>query len=251
MVERAELGGRTRRERPTAGLRPTIRFVIVMTLTAVWVAFGVYVSAPWRADLEEAFGPVLAWLIPIMLAYIPGVVVGFLASTLILTPYEPPSLDPPEGPWPVGEWPSVTLLIAARNEEEVIVRTLEHVADQTYRGSIEVVLADNGSDDRTAERAAAAAARLGLRYRRVFEPEPGKYRALNAALATVEAPLLVTVDADTFLQQESLRYLIARVTARPQDQHACACAGALVVENRRSTSSPGCRGGTSGSASTG
>ena len=44
-------------------------------------------------------------------------------------------------------------------------------------------------------------------------------------------PLVVTVDADTLLHPEALTYLIARVTSRPQDQHVCACAGALIAEN--------------------
>ena len=99
------------------------------------------------------------------------------------------------------------------------------------RGPIEVVLADNNSTDRTAELAAAAAKRLELDYQRVFEVEPGKHRALNTAFESVTTPLLVTVDADTYLQREALTYLVARVTSRPQDQHVCACAGALVPEN--------------------
>ena len=59
----------------------------------------------------------------------------------------------------------------------------------------------------------------------------GKYRALNAALATVSTPLVASVDADTLLHRDSLSYLIARVGGRPQDQHTCACAGALVAGN--------------------
>ena len=65
----------------------------------------------------------------------------------------------------------------------------------------------------------------------MFEPEPGKHRALNAALETVTTPLVVTVDADTYLQRDALTYLIARVDEQAQDQHVCACAGALVAEN--------------------
>jgi poly-beta-1,6-N-acetyl-D-glucosamine synthase len=122
-------------------------------------------------------------------------------------------------------------VIAAWNEEQGIVPTLERIADQTYEGPVEVVLADNNSTDRTAERAEEAARRLGLNYRRFFEPEPGKYRALNRALAGVTTPLVVTVDADTFLQREALTYLIARVASTPQEQHVSACAGALVAEN--------------------
>ena len=122
------------------------------------------------------------------------------------------------------------MIVAAWNEEDTIVPTLERLAELSYPGPLQVMLADNDSTDRTAERARAAAHRLGLRYRRVFEP-PGKHRALNTALPTVTTPLVVTVDADTLLHREALTRLIARVTSRPQDQHVCACAGALVAGN--------------------
>jgi poly-beta-1,6-N-acetyl-D-glucosamine synthase len=174
---------------------------------------------------------VLAWVIPIFLAYIPGAVIGFMIATLLVSPYRPLALVSPPGPWPADQWPPVTVVIAAWNEEQGIVPTLERIADQTYEGPVEVVLADNNSTDRTAERAEEAARRLGLNYRRFFEPEPGKYRALNRALAGVTTPLVVTVDADTFLQREALTYLIARVASTPQEQHVSACAGALVAEN--------------------
>ena len=46
-------------------------------------------------------------------------------------------------------------MIAAWNESEAIVRTLERIADLTYEGSVEVVVADNNSTDDTAELADA------------------------------------------------------------------------------------------------
>ena len=86
-------------------------------------------------------------------------------------------LAPPRGDdWPEGEWPPVTIVIAAWNEEDAIAATLERIAALSYPGAIEVVLADNNSTDRTAEIAEPEAQRHGLRYRRVFEPEQGKYR---------------------------------------------------------------------------
>jgi biofilm PGA synthesis N-glycosyltransferase PgaC len=54
---------------------------------------------------------------------------------------------------------------------------------------------------------------------------------LNTALATVTTPLLVTVDADTHLQPESLTRLVLRLTSTPQGQHVAACAAALIAEN--------------------
>ena len=225
------LGGLTARSRPAFGPRPTLRFAAAGTLTIAWVGLTLWLSQPWRSDLEEAIGPVAAWVIPIMLAYIPGVVIGFLCFTLLLTRYRPPPLDPPAGPWPAGDWPPVTVIVAAWNEEDGIEGTLDHIGAGTYPGPVEVVLADNNSTDRTAAHAEAAAERLGLHYRRIFEPEAGKHHALNTALAQVTTPLVVTVDADTLLRPEALSYLVARVTSRPQDQHVCACAGALIAEN--------------------
>jgi biofilm PGA synthesis N-glycosyltransferase PgaC len=151
--------------------------------------------------------------------------------TLLITRYQLLPLEPPEGDWPIGEWPSVTVVIAAWNESDAIVRTLDRIADLTYQGSVEVVVADNNSTDDTAELADTAARRLGLDYRHVFEQKQGKHHALNAALATVTTPLVVTVDADTHLQRESLTRLIVRLTSTPQGQHVSACAAALVAQN--------------------
>ena len=230
-----QLGGVTRREAPTAGLRPTVRFAVASALTLAWVAFSVWVSGPWRDELEAAIGPVMGWVIPIFLAYIPGLVIGFMIFTLLITRYQELPLEPPRGDWPDGEWPSVTILVAAWNESEAIVRTLERIAELSYAGRVEVVVADNNSTDDTALLADAAGARLGLHYRRVFEAKQGKHHALNAALATVTTPLVVTVDADTHLQPQSVTRLVVRLTSTPQGQHVCACAAALVAENPLAT----------------
>ena len=177
----------------------------------------------------------MAWVIPIFLAYIPGLVIGFMICTLLITRYQELPLEPPEGDWPEGEWPSVTILVAAWNESGAIVRTLERIAELSYPGHVDVAVADNNSTDDTASLADEAGARLGLHYRRVFEARQGKHHALNAALVTVRTPLVVTVDADTHLHPQSLTRLVARLTSRPQGQHVCACAGALVAENPLAT----------------
>jgi biofilm PGA synthesis N-glycosyltransferase PgaC len=230
-ADRSRLGGFAARDPPVLGLRPTVRLALAVTGTAAYVAFAVAVSAPWRGDLESAIGPVAAWVIPIFMAYVPAVVIGFLCATLLLTRYRAPSLAPPAGPWPSGEWPGVTVIVAAFNEEEAIEKTLARIGASEYPGPLAVVLADNNSTDRTAELGQAAAARLGVDYRRSFEPLAGKHHALNTAVVQVATPIVVTVDADTFLTPQALTYLVARVTSRPQDQHVAACAGALIAEN--------------------
>jgi len=225
-VTRRRLGGLTRRRRPAAGLRPTVLFAIAAVLTAAWVGFAVWVSDSWRHELEEAVGPVMAWVIPIVLAYVPGLVIGFMIFTLLVNPYRELSLAPP-----AGGWPPVTILVAAFNEEEAIAATLQRLANLSYSGPVEVVLADNASTDQTPKLAEDAAREFGVDYRRVVEPIPGKHAALNAALKTVTTPVVVTVDADTFLHRDALTYLVARLLSAPQGQHVSACAGALVAQN--------------------
>jgi poly-beta-1,6-N-acetyl-D-glucosamine synthase len=221
-VDPGQLGGLTPRSRPVFGLRPAVRFALAAVGTVAWVALSVRVSEPWRSELAAALGPVMGWVIPILLAYIPGLVIGFMCCTLLLTRYRPP---------PGGEAPAVTVLVAAYNEAGAIERTLGRLAASRYAGAMTVVLADNASTDATAALAGAAATRHDLDYRRSFEALAGKHHALNTALASVTTPLVVTVDADTELHPDALTYLVGRVTSRPQDQHVCACAGALIAAN--------------------
>lgn len=209
----------------------SVRFALALSLTAAYGAFAVYASAPWRSELREAIGPVMAWVIPTALAYVPSVLVGFMVFTLVTLRYRVPPAEPSSGSWPRGEWPPVTIVVAARNEERAIGRTLDRIGGLSYAGPIDVVLADNGSTDRTAELAEEAALRNGLSFRRVNEPRAGKYRALNAALEGVRTPVLVTVDADTLLHPEALGFLVARLTDSSDGERVSACAGALVVEN--------------------
>lgn len=216
---------------PHKGTSTTLRFAVALGLTAAYVAFAVWASSPWRAELSDAIGPVMAWVIPAFLAYVPTVLIGFMVFTLITLRYRVPSLDPPRGPWPEGEWPPVTVVTAARDEESAIGPTLERIADLSYGGPLVAILADNNSSDRTVVVAEETARRHGLKLRVISAPQAGKWRALNRALGSVETSIVVTVDADTLLHPDALRYLVSRLMGEPGGQHVCACAGALVVES--------------------
>ncbi len=209
----------------------TLRFAVASGLTVAYVAFALWASSPWRAELRDAIGPVMSWVIPAFLAYVPAVLIGFMIFTLITLRYRVPPSDPPSCPWPEGAWPPVTVVIAARNEQSAIGPTLERIADLSYEGPLTAILADNNSTDRTVAVAEETARRRGLKLRRSFEPEAGKWRALNRALESVETPIVVTVDADTLLHREALTYLVGRLMRGSGGRHVCACAGALVVEN--------------------
>ncbi|WP_081978509.1 glycosyltransferase family 2 protein [Cellulomonas carbonis] len=199
------------------------KFLVAVVGAALWVTLAVVLSRPWIAELTPVVGPVGAFVVVGLVAYLPGAVVAFLAVSLALD-RQPPlrSSDATS---------AVTVVVAARNEQEGIVATLESVARVEYAGELTIVLADNGSTDATVERALAAAPTLGVPLRVVHEATPGKAHALNAALATVTTPLVVTVDADTLLHREALGRLVARLEAAPAD--TVAVAGSVLVRNSR------------------
>jgi Glycosyl transferase family 2 len=81
-----------------------------------------------------------------------------------------------------------TILVAARDEEDVIGKTVRALREQFPLA--EVVVADDGSRDATAERAEAAGARVERLPRR------GKGQALSAAERTAPPGALLLADAD-------------------------------------------------------
>jgi biofilm PGA synthesis N-glycosyltransferase PgaC len=199
------------------------KFVVSIVFALAWTAVAVALSIPWQADLTRAVGPVAAWIAIGLLAYVPGFLIAFLAASLFLDDQPPLRVEHPTT--------AVTVIVAARNEEAGIAATIEHIAGSDYRGRLTIVLADNGSTDGTREVARRAAAACGADLRIVTEPEPGKSHALNTALATVDTPLVVTVDADTLLHREALRRLVSRLESAPDD--TVAVAGAVLVRNSR------------------
>lgn len=101
--------------------------------------------------------------------------------------------------------PSVSLIIAAHNEAAVILEKLENTERLDYPPElIEVLVASDGSDDGTPELAAAWG---GVRV--LALPRQGKNSALNAAAAAARNEILVFTDADSMLEPQALRRLLA------------------------------------------
>ena len=107
---------------------------------------------------------------------------------------------------PDGEWPRVTLIVPAYDEEDVIERRVADARALDYpAGRLEIVVASDGSSDRTAELARTAGAD------RVLElPRGGKVAALNQAVRETEGSILAFSDANSYWRGDALRRLVAR-----------------------------------------
>jgi GT2 family glycosyltransferase len=116
----------------------------------------------------------------------------------------------PAPPGPPRSRPSlVSVVIPARNVAAEIGDQLEALAGQDYDGRYEIVVADNGSTDRTREQALEQAARLGLDLRVVdASGTPGVSHARNAGCAAARGELIAICDADDVAAQGWLSSLV-------------------------------------------
>ena len=112
-----------------------------------------------------------------------------------------------EAPLDPAFTPAVSILVPAYNEAVGIARCVESLAASHYAGEFEVVVVDDGSSDDTA----AVVAGLGLRpVQLVRQENAGKAAALNRALIASRHELIVTVDADTMFEPDTLSHLVQR-----------------------------------------
>ncbi|MFC4356530.1 glycosyltransferase [Halobium salinum] len=123
--------------------------------------------------------------------------------------------------------PSVSVLVPAYDEAGYIGETVRSVLETEYDPErLEVIVVDDGSTDDTAAEAAAVDSDL---VRVVSKSNGGKHSALNYGLLFASNEVVVTVDADTTLESDSLRRLVAPFVDEPD---LGGVAGTIRVANR-------------------
>jgi cellulose synthase/poly-beta-1,6-N-acetylglucosamine synthase-like glycosyltransferase len=106
-----------------------------------------------------------------------------------------------------GELPRVTLIVPAYDEEEVIERRVANALELDYpHERLQLIVASDGSSDRTAELARSAGADRVLNL-----PRGGKVAALDAAVREAEGQVLAFSDANAFWRPDALRRLVGRL----------------------------------------
>ncbi|MFJ6215945.1 glycosyltransferase [Streptomyces sp. NPDC092296] len=112
-------------------------------------------------------------------------------------------------------WPSVVVVVPARDEAEVLPLSLPSLLDQRYPGRARVVLVDDGSADGTGELARELGAGGGLPLTVTTPGEPpagwtGKLWAVRHGVAqAADAEYLLLTDADIAHRPDSLAELVA------------------------------------------
>lgn len=128
--------------------------------------------------------------------------------------------------------PAISALIRCRDEERGIDRLIDALRGQTIAGSIEIVVIDSGSQDRTLEK---------VRSRGIdpleIQPEEFSYgRALNLAANAATAPLCVAISAHA--RPKDSGWAERMVSAFENDRVACAFGQRMDPEESRPLAAP-------------
>ncbi|QWV95852.1 glycosyltransferase family 2 protein [Geomonas nitrogeniifigens] len=107
-----------------------------------------------------------------------------------------------------GGEPSVTVVIAAYNEAQVIAATVENKLALDYpRERLEIMVVSDGSTDGT-DAIVAGFADRGVRLMRQ-EPRAGKTSALNLAIPLARGEIVVFSDANSLYAPDALKQVVA------------------------------------------
>jgi len=125
---------------------------------------------------------------------------------------------------PLEEYPKLSIIIPAYNEEKVLGRTIENILEAYYPNK-EIIVIDDGSTDSTYQ---VAKKFLSHGVKVVQRVNGGKFAALNTGLVYATGEIVVSVDADTLITRTAL----VEMAKSFRDPEVGGVAGTLKVLNQ-------------------
>lgn len=120
---------------------------------------------------------------------------------------------------PFDEFPSVTIVVAAHNEEDIIESKIENLLKLDYpQDKYTILVASDGSTDRTNELVESYKDKNVVLLNCM--PRHGKTNAMNLAVHASTTEIIVFTDAEPLLDRSSLKRLIAPF-AHPKTGMVC------------------------------
>lgn len=202
----------------------TKKFFISLLASVAWAIFSYDLARGWITEFGNIVGYWVSALSIFGIAIIPGFMNAFMVSSLLL------DLRPARKK-KIEAYPAITLLIAAYNEEENILSTLEGISLQNYPGVLKAIVINDGSTDSTAEKVRSVLRFYPWLEFIDLEKNRGKSGALNAGLQHVKTQLTITIDGDSYLFKDALKHIVERYLCDPAN--TAAVAGAVLVRNSR------------------
>ena len=159
---------------------------------------------------------------PLVLGYGMTVLTGTIAMLFIAyarydDPAERTSLRRPRdltGFPELGDLPSVSLLVAVKDEAGTIGRCVSSMVGSRY-SNLEVIVVDDGSKDGTTEILRSLQEQLGF-YLIVLDRNQGKKNALTRGAAVARGQILAFTDSDCVLAPDALARCVTALVRHPE-----------------------------------
>lgn len=137
------------------------------------------------------------YLYPLLMSF-----VWMIGGIIFANRLEKKNAEPPE----LKEYPPFSILVPCHNEEKNIINTVNHLLDIDYP-EYEIIIIDDGSTDHTPE-IFKSLCREHPQVRALYlKQNQGKAAALNTGCMIAKNDLVLTMDADAFLDPKALRWI--------------------------------------------
>ena len=156
------------------------------------------------------------------------IVTGIIFRTVLWFRYKPQTIEPGEK----VDWPNVTVIMPALNEEELIEKSIDSIFASNYpQDKFEVICINDGSTDLTYFYMKRAKQKYGDRLRIInFKENLGKRKALYSGFKKSKGEIIVTVDTDSKIGRSAIRNIIIPLI---KDKTIGAVAGRVAVLNEK------------------
>jgi len=156
------------------------------------------------------------------------IITGLIFKTILWFRYKPQTLAEDKN----IDWPFVSVIMPALNEEELIEKSIESIFSSTYpKDKIEVICINDGSQDMTYFYMLRAKHKYGRKLKVInFKENLGKRKALYVGLKQSRGEIIVTVDSDSKIGRSAIRNLVIPLI---KDERTGAVSGRVGVLNER------------------
>ncbi len=135
---------------------------------------------------------------------------GIITTIFLISriPYAYLHKDEHDRVYPDSAYPNVSVVIASKNEEGGIFKTIMTAIESRYPGKIECIVIDDGSTDGTKNEVIKARKFYGEKVRLiVFSENKGKREAMAVGINEALHEIIVFIDSDSFLAPDAIRHI--------------------------------------------
>jgi biofilm PGA synthesis N-glycosyltransferase PgaC len=199
------------------------KYIAALVFAVAWMSFSFWYSQPWYEDLSREIGIYPAYFLITFIAIVPGFMNAFVAMALLVD--KRPLVKV------IKNYPPVTILVAAYNEEKAITTTLSGILLQDYPADIRVIVINDGSSDETVQSVREFEDRHPNFELIDLGVNGGKAAALNHGLKKCTTDIVISIDADSYILKDGIKHLVGRYLSDPPNTKAIA--GEILIRNSR------------------